>query len=111
MRAKEILTEARELLSDPARWCKGGLAFRADGVACDARGGDAVRWCALGAMHRAAGDEERDQRTPSFAAAWEATNSAAGARGFWLISDFNNAPETEHADIMAFFDEAIAAAD
>jgi hypothetical protein len=60
---KQILINARALIADPAHWSSGRLATAADGGQVDPCDPSATRWCAVGAIHRAAYDlvGDRDQ--------------------------------------------------
>lgn len=48
--AREILQGARELIADPAHFCKGALAMNGACVAVNVHADDACRWCASGAL-------------------------------------------------------------
>jgi hypothetical protein len=56
--AKPIITQvverARTLIANEATWCQGSFAEGADGYRCDAYDPRAVRFCAYGALQRAA---------------------------------------------------------
>lgn len=47
-----ILTEARELITDRARWAIQASAVTADGKSCLPNDPDATRWCAIGAVQK-----------------------------------------------------------
>lgn len=49
----EILTGAREILSDPARWTVEASARDANGAACDVYSPEATCFCAVGALIKA----------------------------------------------------------
>jgi hypothetical protein len=51
-----IIERARALIADQATWCQGTFAFLADGRRCSAHEAGAVRFCAYGALQRAAYD-------------------------------------------------------
>lgn len=51
-----ILERARALIDNPATWCQGTFALRADGRRCEALETGAVRFCAYGALQRVAFD-------------------------------------------------------
>jgi hypothetical protein len=55
--AKQILEEAHAIVKDPKRWTQGALAEDSDGDLVSALSPEAVRFCALGAIQRAAGNE------------------------------------------------------
>ncbi len=48
---KEILTEARSLITDPDNWTQGSYAKDAEGVAVSIWSNKATCWCALGALY------------------------------------------------------------
>lgn len=50
MKASEVLAKAADLIEPVERWTQDGEAFNADGNDCNADDGDAVCWCALGAL-------------------------------------------------------------
>jgi hypothetical protein len=93
MTTVERLRAARELLSDPARWCRsGGYARNAFGSECSAEDPNATSWCALGALRKFDGD-------PFFLA------RALGVWGTGLVI-WNDCQAT-HTDLLAAFDRAI----
>jgi hypothetical protein len=51
-----IIERARGLIGNQATWCQGTFAFLADGRRCAAHEAGAVRFCAYGALQRAAFD-------------------------------------------------------
>jgi hypothetical protein len=51
-----IIERARSLIENPATWCQGTFALRADGRRCEAHETGAVRFCAYGALQRVAFD-------------------------------------------------------
>ncbi len=52
----QIISRALELVSNEGTWAKGALARRADGMPCAPMHPRAVRFCAVGALQRAAGE-------------------------------------------------------
>lgn len=56
----EILTGAREILSDPARWTVEASARDADGKLCDVYSPEATCFCAVGALIKAAHTQHID---------------------------------------------------
>ncbi len=101
MNTLEVLTCARELLSDPAKWIKGAYAKTAAGSVVDATDPDACCFCALGAMRKCGGEDNEDD-TPAAWALRDAANEKTSAHYY------NDAAKTTHADILALFDRAIA---
>jgi hypothetical protein len=112
----KALREAREKINTPDKWTKGVYARAADGG--DAENldwdevdenamwrSDPVCFCALGAI----GARENG---PDYYSD-EVFNALRLAlpNPYEETATFNDAPETTHADIMALFDRAIAAAE
>ncbi len=52
----QILTEAQELIRDPARWTQGAYARDAAGNPVGVRSDRAVCWCSAGAIKKVGGD-------------------------------------------------------
>jgi len=52
----QIIARALELISDEARWTRGAMARTADGRPCGCLDPLAARFCAVGALHRAAAE-------------------------------------------------------
>lgn len=84
-----------ELLEDPARWTKGSGARDGSGrpVVCNAK--EAVTWCILGGAGKIHGDLTCEVR----AALQDVTKA-------FYISDWNDAPERTHAEVLAAVREA-----
>lgn len=96
----EILTGARELLSDRGRWTKRSYARDERGLGCSSLAKDAVCWCAAGAILRTA------QHDAAIEEAWKLAYDEVpnGVNGFMT---YNDRLDTTHADILALFDRAI----
>ena len=88
----EVLTKARALIADPARWGK----VAPDRI-CLAAGSD----CPLTALAHAASNEVH----------YEAKRAFIEAIGTGWIGAWNDAPERTHTDVLAAFDRAIAIAE
>jgi hypothetical protein len=102
-----VLKEARQWLSDPAHWHKGGFAPNNND---NPQVAEAT--CAWGACSRAAGsDNFYDIGTDAENAAARLLSIQLGARpdDALAISDFNDLPDTTHDDVVALFDRAISA--
>jgi hypothetical protein len=109
-----ILVRARELIADPANWVKGEYA---QGSLADPA---THCFCLIGAVDRAvlekAGLEnyedcdenilisEAESDLEAIAAIQKLQSNLDG-----LVSDFNDDPETTHADVLALLDKVIAA--
>jgi hypothetical protein len=52
----QIIARALEIVSDESKWTRGSMARTADGNPCACLDPVAVRFCALGALFRAAGE-------------------------------------------------------
>jgi hypothetical protein len=106
-----VLRRARKLIADPKSWIKGAFIGKRNGVQC---------YCALGALATGAGIKVKDGQTLSDAAGQSMPAEYYDAHQFLreeIGSDFsgwtpcfNDAKSTRHADVLAVFDRAIAAA-
>lgn len=101
---KEILQEARDLISDPNKWTRGASARTIFGVRACPDDEDAAMWCAAGALNKVAADSS------SWIVASKALSLAAERR-------YGDAPEVSiswvndihgHAAALQLFDDAIA---
>src|SRR6266853_5063736 len=99
---KAILIAARELIEKPEAWCKFELA-RMGSVPVWSGSEDATCFCALGAIVRLLG-------SATYGSPVEDALDSAVPGGFACASDFNDAPTTTHADVLALYDRAIEAA-
>jgi len=112
MRTKEILTRAKEIITDPKRWAKGYYAFNKHQQAVASSSPRAVCWCALGAIRKAVEDVTGAAtcttvfNTELADATLHMYNNLDQDR-FCNISKFNDTPETTHEQILEFFDKAI----
>jgi hypothetical protein len=52
----QIIARALEIVSDESKWTRGAMARTADGKACASLDPLAVRFCAVGALYRAASE-------------------------------------------------------
>lgn len=62
MDAVTILRRARKRVSDPGRWTQGQMARKPTGTGVTAKNPEACRWCAVGAIRKAAPTERRSDR-------------------------------------------------
>ena len=95
-----MLARARELIADERRWCRRSFARGWGGIPVSAKSTIAQRFCALGAIMRAA----HELRVPA-----EYARSALEWQTIRPIQDWNDDPARRHAEVMAKFDAAIAA--
>jgi hypothetical protein len=102
----DVLRKAREKISDPARWTKGEFARDVHGKGlnngCDPT---ATCYCALGAVEAVVNAPFFSMNAHSVVTALNACVNGDS------IADINDADTTTHADILAAFDRAIAAAE
>ncbi len=106
METVEILEKARELISDESRWTKGEYARDDRGQDIEFNDPGACAFCALGAVLVASGAED-DCDSVTADADRRLTQEVGGS----FINDvarFNDSHT--HAEVLALFDRAIAAA-
>lgn len=109
MSVKTDLIAARALIDTPEKWGKGGRSFgnsytaAPDGPLC------AMGACNVMAYQR--GENSFDRVGAVYAELAEALNAALPGKRYSAVADFNDAPATTHADVMALFDRAIEAAE
>ncbi|MBB5762119.1 hypothetical protein HNR01_001739 [Methylorubrum rhodesianum] len=105
MASADILRAARARIEDPKNWLRGGLAADATGWAVQPWWGDAVCWCAVGAV--------RADRAQYDANDLEQAEATLRSASYELFS--RPAPDTNddlgHAAVMQMYDAAIAAAE
>lgn len=107
---KEVLVEAKAIISDPKRWTQGALVEEGEGGRhC---------YCALGALAKVSGMKQpisspsAYEPTPAMialAAAIEPDFVPEHDDAADLVYSFNDDDETSHAAVMAAFDKAIEA--
>src|ERR1700694_5081471 len=61
----QVLINARALIADRAHWTSGTLARNADGHHVDWHDHSATKWCAMGAIYRAAYDLVGNAKEPT----------------------------------------------
>ena len=101
IRTLTILKQARKLITSARKWTKYRAAVDENDVPCDPASRKAARWCAIGAIQRAA-YERRVQSSPY--AAIEALKDVL-PRGAYQISQVND--ELGHRATLQLFDRAI----
>lgn len=94
----DTLVKAREWLSDPAHWHKGSHGVRG-------LDGKYAATCAWGALGLVLGQAQ--MKVPMHIQ--EYLHSQVPGRRFASVMQFNDHPDTTHADILGVFDRAIAA--
>lgn len=104
METIEILTAARALLEKPEAWCQGQSAKDAKGKRVRWESDAACSWCVLGAVSRALGHKWTPMDYSAAVTALGAQTRPFSPQGW------NDRSERTHADVLALFDKAIAAA-
>lgn len=94
---KEVLIAARAKIEDPKNWTQGECARDSKGKEVHSRNERAVCWCSIGAIAHASG----------FYYGFDKTIAALESVIPGSISTFNDTHT--HAEVLAKFDEAIAA--
>lgn len=90
----DVLTRARALIEDPRDWCHGAPVSSVE-----------APYCAMTACYAGS----REQYAPAYAAA--VLRLSAGIKNSsrrMAVADFNDHPDTTHADVLALYDRAIA---
>lgn len=100
-RGMAALVRARARIASPDRWVQHHFAVDGSGFAVGSRSGAAVRWCALGAVAA----ETHGARAATVMRARAHLAIAARMAGFGSVAELNDA--TDHAAVLAMFDEAI----
>lgn len=92
----ETLKKARELISDPERWCKGVNCRDKRGSPCKSQ--DATQWCAIGAInHFSYGRSEGRPTMPL-----HSYSHIFGEINAQFVNDYHG-----HAAVMTMYDRAI----
>src|SRR5688572_10298811 len=103
MTPASVLREAKALIAQPSQWCQGWWARDAKGGSTGWRSQDASRFCALGALSKAAGDffpvPESDYLR----------RASLELYGTDVIDQVNDL--REHQDILQMYDRAIELAE
>ena len=104
---KQVLINARALIADPAHWTSCTLARTADDHVVGWYDRSATKWCAQGAIYRAAYDLVGDRKEATRIGN-EVASSILPRR--WLSGALPNVNDGRgHAAVLAVFDEALAA--
>ena len=107
MTPKEILIAARAKIEAPERWTQGAYAKTAKRNKANPRSPRATCWCILGAVAAVTGDNpNRPDRAISSGLAAAARVDAYNE----CVIEWNDTPGRTHAEVLAAFDRAIAAA-
>jgi hypothetical protein len=104
---KQVLINARALIADPAHWTKGTLACAANGRRVAWHDQSATKWCALGAIYRAAYDLVGNSKEAA-----RIGNEVAKSicRSRWFSGRLPIMNDTRgHTAVLAAFDKALSA--
>lgn len=103
---RAALLAARKLIEKPENWARGWYAYDENRNRCGSLSADAVCWCAVGAIHKVTGTDGFLREHPAndlfFRTVRKIDPSCDAAH------EFNDS--YTHADVLAAFDKAIAAA-
>jgi hypothetical protein len=99
----QIVEQARGLVADQSRWCRGELARDANGVGVCPTSDSATKRCGLGALIMAAYQITNDRRQ-AHDLAIKAMRPLHGSATLVNVNDVRG-----HAAVLALFDEVIAA--
>ena len=98
--AVAVLTRARDLIADERRWCKRFSARNRLGLPVSVQSASAWRFCAIGAIQRAAWELGLPFNEPGSALEWQTARP---------IPDWNDDRHRTHAEVVVAFDAAIGA--
>ena len=105
---KQVLINARALIANPQHWTTRTLACGADGRHVEWHDRSASKWCAVGAIYRAAYDLVGNQKE-AMRIGDKVANSICRRRWFGTALPTVNDAQG-HAAVLAVFDKALAAA-
>lgn len=105
MNKQETLKAIKAVIDTPAKWTKGQLAKDARGRRIATSSPDAVCFCIFGAIDRVVTDTRARMDYDNYIFDQVAKLYPEIAGG---LSDFNDAREIGHADVMKVLDRAIA---
>ncbi len=106
---KEILTEARSLITNPDNWTQGFFARDGDGVLLESDSPGATCWCAWGAIQKVVGVSllSKAHNLYLWDTLWNATGEPDFGSSSHVIWSYNDTHT--HEEVLAVFDKAIAA--
>jgi hypothetical protein len=109
MTLSQILRAARETIADPKHWTQGAYARDKHGVPVDSLRGEGCTFCTFGAVRHVVAKENAEYFEAEVALDSSVPRDGMGATIGAI--NFNDAPTTTHADVLALFDRAIARAE
>ena len=101
MTAKEVLIDAKNLISDPNNWLRTALACDKEGFPVDPEDKNACKWCASGALLKVAHGEPLDKAVDLLLRVLDVSLTQADV----AIPIFND--NSTHEEVMELFDKAI----
>ena len=106
-----VLRKAREIITPEDRWTKGVLARDSQGRSVSADSKDAVCFCAMGAIDKAAFQQYRTSAHLSFMEVGDTASDAISVLGEEVgtrtVNVWNDDPNTTHEDVLEMFDRTI----
>lgn len=100
LRTIAVLKSARARISDPEHWTRGALSRNICGDEVSADSPNACQWCMVGVLDISGFSPE----------VWRAESYLKLTTGGY-IDQFNDHPDTTHADVLAAYDRAIEMAE
>ena len=97
--SKELLVEAKTLITDPAKWTTELWARDEDGFGVDTCSATATCWCAWGALLKVTGHENREG--VGYNDAWAALQASMNSN----VTMFNDTGT--HENVLEAYDKAI----
>lgn len=109
MNTKELLTKAKELISDPNKWTKESFARNKDNKPVEYLSPDATCFCAIGAIRKVGYSNESFTKT--LPAEIKLQREVQKNTIFAEVASFNDFLLTTHEEVLHLFDKAIEAAE
>lgn len=107
-RVRLVLRKMKEVIPTPHKWYKGGFAVNNQGMTENALSDKACRFCMLGAMQVANGNESLHY--PVAPKVIEVLRNCLPEDRFYSsVPDFNDDSAIRHADVLAVIDRSIRA--
>ncbi len=109
MTGKQVLQDARKLLTDPDHWTQGVDARTNEGISCSIFSKNARCFCLSGALYKAAlRDDGMITFDPALEHAMNRVRAAISIKGFGAnIPFFNDYNGRTHAEVIEVLDKAI----
>ncbi len=108
---RDIIVNARGILSDPSHWTKGKMAKDIHGKPTESAKSDAVCWCTTGALKKATLEYLNMKDTAQYFWVYDAFAENSGVLKYpeHRNISWNYDINTKHEDVLKAFDKAIAA--